>query len=467
MSGKSNSAVALAMVLITANLGVKSVSGQAPSASVLAARLDTQDKLAKMRSELIITNAGMAVAIQSEGILGVPPGSVVMCPSTYKDGALHAPGPLDSAVCGKDARNLSSGEKVYVPRIEFNSAKDKVSLLIDECDSCNRAAQISSYKSPSIFQFPKGYLALADVGQVEDAITRAHAIDDQTVEAPENPQAPATQSLTNEDIIKLVQAKLPDSVILAKIKSSNCDFDTSPDALINMKRAGVSDSVLQAIVDTTPQPANSDANENSPAATSSAENDSTPPCGNYDSCMKIAEALLDSSQSSRALARFQQASQLDASRGDAWAGVGDAYLQMGQNDDAVAMWDKALQLGSSLAISVCHAKAMCGDTGTLLLSMKELSFVNKKGEKELVAAPSAVTSEGAVLFSGVHPAYFLNIRFAGKNYRFYYLPKAIRCNMGFVCPEPGLTQQKVIGDYVHQTLVRMAAGDFGSPPKTP
>src|SRR5258708_39177150 len=44
-------------------------------------------------------------------------------------------------------------------------------------------------------------------------------------------QVPGGQStstgLTNDDIIKLVQAKLPDSIVIAKIKSSTCDFDTT------------------------------------------------------------------------------------------------------------------------------------------------------------------------------------------------------------------------------------------------
>jgi hypothetical protein len=139
---------------------------------------------------------------------------------------------------------------------------------------------------------------------------------------------------------------------------------------------------------------------------------------------------------------------------------------MGQYDDAATMWDKALQLGSTLTLSVCHAKAMCGDTGNFLMSMKEISFVNKKGEKEFDAAPSAVTSEGAVSLNGARPAYFMKIRFA-KNYRFYYLPKAVQCSMGFVCQEPGATQQQVFANYVHGALVRMVAGDLLSRPNKP
>jgi hypothetical protein len=47
----------------------------------------------------------------------------------------------------------------------------------------------------------------------------------------------------------MVQAKLGDAVIVAKIKSSPCKFDTSTDALIKLKQAGVSDAVLQAMAE--------------------------------------------------------------------------------------------------------------------------------------------------------------------------------------------------------------------------
>lgn len=55
--------------------------------------------------------------------------------------------------------------------------------------------------------------------------------------------------LTNADIISMAQAKLPDAVVLSKIKASNCSFDTSPDALIKLRTAGASDAVLIAITE--------------------------------------------------------------------------------------------------------------------------------------------------------------------------------------------------------------------------
>jgi hypothetical protein len=60
-------------------------------------------------------------------------------------------------------------------------------------------------------------------------------------------QGPAP--LSNDDIVKMVQLKFGDNVIVAKIKSSPCKFDTSVDALTKLKAAGVSDAVMQAMME--------------------------------------------------------------------------------------------------------------------------------------------------------------------------------------------------------------------------
>ena len=222
---------------------------------------------------------------------------------------------------------------------------------------------------------------------------------------------------------------------------------------------------------TTPEGAGLIAGDNASRSASSTETVPSPSCADYDACLKAGTIAFDASQGVQSLGNFRKASKLDPSKGDAWAGMGNAYLQIGQYEDAVRMWDKALELGATLSSSVCHAKAACGDTGDFLLSTKEVSFVSKKGEKEFAAAPSAVTSEVGtppVLFgNGRIAAYYVQLRFSGKNYRFYYGPKSLQCRSNFLCSEPGLTQQKVFADYVHGALVRMAAGDFVSRPNKP
>jgi TonB family protein len=54
--------------------------------------------------------------------------------------------------------------------------------------------------------------------------------------------------LRNEDIVKLAKAGIDDATILAKVAASKCQFDTSTDALIQLKQSGVSAAVLKAMV---------------------------------------------------------------------------------------------------------------------------------------------------------------------------------------------------------------------------
>jgi hypothetical protein len=441
-------------------------------------------------------------------------------------------------------------------------------------------AKPSYYKSVVDFEFPNRYLAAAEVGQIEDVISQVLTIDNGTNNTQQQAggEQTSTEVLTNDDIIKMVQEKFSDSVVIAKIKSSTSQFDTTLPALRKLKAAGVSDAVQQAILEVPPpSPAEAPASAAPPTQTTfsvrhrhisltgpgsdaiyycsgdlsvladgtlrydcvqtddpsgrcdhvsipagslnqakvgyngalhlatkgqgnfdffgdpgiikqalttiaplagivpTASTGTTAPpatpvvanCGDYESCMKKGASSLEQSQGgAEALAEFQKASQLDPSKSDPWAGMADAYLQMGRYDDSSAMWDKALQNGAILAINVCHAKMACGDTGNFLLSMKEVSFVNKKGEKEFAAAPSAIASVEAAAH-GFGSTYYWQLQFPGKNYRFYYGPKGIHCRSNFICPEPGLTQQKVVAIYVHNTLVRMAAGDFGSQASKP
>lgn len=57
------------------------------------------------------------------------------------------------------------------------------------------------------------------------------------------------KNLSNADVVSLVKAGLGDKVIIDKIHSSTGErFDTSADALIHLKKAGVSSAVIDAIV---------------------------------------------------------------------------------------------------------------------------------------------------------------------------------------------------------------------------
>src|ERR1041384_3938452 len=54
--------------------------------------------------------------------------------------------------------------------------------------------------------------------------------------------------LKNGDILTMVRAKLPPALIIEKINTSSCSFDTFPSVLAEMKYKGVPDEVLMAMV---------------------------------------------------------------------------------------------------------------------------------------------------------------------------------------------------------------------------
>jgi hypothetical protein len=54
--------------------------------------------------------------------------------------------------------------------------------------------------------------------------------------------------LTNQDILTMVRAKLPSPLIIEKINSSTCAFDTFPSVLAELKYKGVPVDVLMAMV---------------------------------------------------------------------------------------------------------------------------------------------------------------------------------------------------------------------------
>jgi hypothetical protein len=55
-------------------------------------------------------------------------------------------------------------------------------------------------------------------------------------------------SLTNADILTMVRAKLSSNLIVEKINTTSCNFDTFPSVLAELKYKGVPDEVLMAMV---------------------------------------------------------------------------------------------------------------------------------------------------------------------------------------------------------------------------
>jgi hypothetical protein len=59
---------------------------------------------------------------------------------------------------------------------------------------------------------------------------------------------PASPALTNKDVLDMLKAGIAADIIVAKIKSSETNFDTTPAALAELNAANVPDSVILAMV---------------------------------------------------------------------------------------------------------------------------------------------------------------------------------------------------------------------------
>jgi hypothetical protein len=195
MSRKFNSAFGgftiAGFTLLGTTLVAMSLLGQLARAQAptLQEQLAAQYKLVKMGSDTSgysVVDAGTLLAIQKGGILGVPYSDTSSIPATkFEGGVVHTPSTAVTKLGGFAMKKLgkeqttklfASGDKVYPTKIEVNVAKDQVTMGIVACDTCNKTDPPTYNKAQVVFQFPKGSLANASAGSVEDTIGQLLAI---------------------------------------------------------------------------------------------------------------------------------------------------------------------------------------------------------------------------------------------------------------------------------------------------
>ena len=177
--------VALSLIALTPIVAC----AQAPS---LQEQLAAQYKLVKMGSDTSgysVVEEGTLLEIKKGGILGVPYSDQSILSTKYESGTVHSPNTLLSKGLGFGMKRfgkeqtthlMAVGDKVYPSKIDVNAAKDTVSLSIVECDKCNKTDPTSYNKAVVVFQFPKGTLAKAAAGEVEETIGQLLAISEDT-----------------------------------------------------------------------------------------------------------------------------------------------------------------------------------------------------------------------------------------------------------------------------------------------
>jgi len=177
--------LALAMAVICTIFLASFAVAQAPT---LQEQLAAQYKLVKMGSDTSgysVVDKGTVLAIQKGGILAVPYGDQNVLNNKYENGAIKAPGGIAlmgrKSIMGKFGKEqtthlFATGDKVYPLKIDVNAAKDTVTLEIVACDTCNKTDPPTYNKANVVFQFPKGTLANAQAGPVEDTIGQVLSI---------------------------------------------------------------------------------------------------------------------------------------------------------------------------------------------------------------------------------------------------------------------------------------------------
>lgn len=183
--------VAVVMLLGATALLPSQASAQAPS---LQEQLTAQYKLVKMGSDTSgysVVEEGTLLAIQKGGIIGVPYTDKTILTTKYESGTVHGPNAMmtearkrmfghfsTTSSEGQTTHLFPKGDKVYPSKLEVNVDKDTVLMDIVACDTCNKTDPPTYNKAQVVFQFPKGSLAKASAGDVEDTIGQLLSISD-------------------------------------------------------------------------------------------------------------------------------------------------------------------------------------------------------------------------------------------------------------------------------------------------
>jgi hypothetical protein len=174
-----------ALAIVAAALFMPRATAQAPT---LLEQLSAQYKVVKMGSDTSgysVVEKGTLLAVQKGGILAVPYSDNTVLSTKYEAGTVHGPSGLAvvgrKSIMGRFGKEQQThlfavGDKVYPSKIDVNVAKDSVTLTIVACDTCNKTDPPTYNKANVVFQFPKGSLASATAGQVEDMIGQLLAV---------------------------------------------------------------------------------------------------------------------------------------------------------------------------------------------------------------------------------------------------------------------------------------------------
>ena len=182
------------LIVVAVCATVLPLPGAHAQAVSLQEQLAAQYKAVKMGSDTSgysVTEEGTLLAIQKGGMLGSPYSEKTTLANKYEGGVVHPPSGLllsgkkaifghfsQTQSQGQTTKLFAKGDKVYPMKVDVSLDKDTVTLGIVACDTCNKTDPPTYNKANVIFQFPKGSLAKASAGDVEDTIGQLLSISD-------------------------------------------------------------------------------------------------------------------------------------------------------------------------------------------------------------------------------------------------------------------------------------------------
>ena len=135
--------------------------------------------------------------------------------------------------------------------VSSQSSADRLQLNADKSFSLQEGGQ--SYHGTFTETGEKLELSINETSTATTITVRGNSLADTSghtwVLQDQKPQSRTSAgALNNQDVVKMAKAGFDDEMILAKIKNSQCQFDTLTDALIQLKHDGVTSPVIKAMV---------------------------------------------------------------------------------------------------------------------------------------------------------------------------------------------------------------------------
>jgi len=181
-AARTVAAVACATLSLACWAGAQAVS--------LQEQLAAQYKPVKMGSDTSgysVVDKGTLLEVKKGGILAVPYSDNSIQSTKYEGGQVKSPNSLVTKGIGLGMKHfgkeqtthlMAAGDKVYPQSVTVDTGKDTVTMQIVACDKCNNTDPPTAMKAKVVFQFPKGSLAKAQAGEVEDTIGQLLAMSD-------------------------------------------------------------------------------------------------------------------------------------------------------------------------------------------------------------------------------------------------------------------------------------------------